>query len=213
MILPKFTEIIESWENSNGPLQVINPIFFPFSFPSLPRRLPSIPCGSFRGCRAMAQRGPAASGTAASTLDSCVKESACTFGGEKPCGRTPAWLGGRCWAWREGAEDASWPPDEDTPSAEGEGCSGNRFSPQLQPQAVRNQVRGYLPCLPASPRLLPCLISRSGDLETAPETRLRSLTPLEGLGWRPESRKKLRNSAPGFRRRTYQQKVRLKRNY
>lgn len=27
-------EIIEGWENSNGPLQVINPIFFPFPFPA-----------------------------------------------------------------------------------------------------------------------------------------------------------------------------------
>lgn len=125
------------------PTSDYKPHLVPFSFPSLPGRLPSISYG---------REGP----------DECPGRQTRTF-----------------------------------PAQKGESCSGNGFSPQLYPQAACNQGRGYLPRLPAPARLLPCSISGSGDLGTAPGAGLRSLAPLEGSGW-----EKLRHSAPGLRPRT-----------
>jgi len=57
-----------------------------------------------------------------------------------------------------------------------------------------------------------CLISRRDGLVITPETGLRSLRPLEGLGLLQENTKNLQNSYFMFHLHKYKQKVRLMRH-
>lgn len=85
-------EIVEGWENSNGPFQVINAIFFPFPFPACQGGSPAPHVGHWEAAglaKAAAQWGPAASGSSFHPRQLCG-----TLEGKSPAAAAQLGLGG-----------------------------------------------------------------------------------------------------------------------
>lgn len=183
-------EIVEGWENSNGPFQVINAIFFPFPFPACQGGSPAPHVGRWEAAglaKAAAQWGPAASGSSFHPRQLCG-----TLEGKSPAAAAQLGLGetlsmerggtGRVLAARRGHSQLrgrrllwKWflPPAVSTSSLQ--------WRTELFPLSA---------CFCPAPAVLHPLLRWFGD---GSRGGLRSLAPLEGLGW-----EKLPHSTPGL---------------